>query len=74
MDFEGQVEVISSIDENKNNIPNDLRWGVYIVIKAQNEYSKNCFKEYGMITDKSGIILLSGDLIITSVLMLNPCM
>ena len=44
----------SSIDENKNNIPNDLRWGVYIVIKAQNEYSKNCFKEYGMITDKSG--------------------
>jgi predicted homoserine dehydrogenase-like protein len=54
LDFEGQVEVISSIDENKNNIPNDLRWGVYIVIKAQNEYSKNCFKEYGMITDKSG--------------------
>lgn len=54
LDFEGQVEVISSIDENKNSIPNDLRWGVYIVIKAQNEYSKNCFKEYGMITDKSG--------------------
>ena len=24
------------------------------MIKAQNEYSKNCFKEYGMITDKSG--------------------
>ena len=54
LDFEGQVEVISSIDENKNTIANDLRWGVYIVIKAQNEYSKNCFKEYGMITDKSG--------------------
>ncbi|MFM7498478.1 MAG: SAF domain-containing protein, partial [Candidatus Fonsibacter sp.] len=54
LDYEGQVEVISSIDENKNNIANDLRWGVYVVIKAQNEYSKNCFKEYGMITDKSG--------------------
>jgi len=54
LDYEGQVEVISSIDENKNNIANDLRWGVYIVIKAQNEYSRNCFKEYGMITDKSG--------------------
>jgi len=54
IDHEGQVEVISSIDKNKIQIPNDLRWGVYIVIKAQNNYAKNCFKEYGMITDKSG--------------------
>ena len=54
IDHEGQVEVISSIDKNKIQIPNDLRWGVYIVIKAQNNYAKNCFIEYGMITDKSG--------------------
>ena len=54
IDFEGQVEVISSIDLNKKDIPNDLRWGVYIVIKAQNEYVKNCFKDYGMVTDSSG--------------------
>jgi homoserine dehydrogenase len=54
LDFDGQVEVISSIDENKKDIPNDLRWGVYIVIKAQNEYVKNCFKDYGMVTDGSG--------------------
>lgn len=53
-DFEGQVEVISSIDRKKKNIPNDLRWGVYIVIKAQNSYAKACFKEYGMVTDTSG--------------------
>lgn len=53
-DFEGQVEVISSIDRKKKNIPNDLRWGVYIVIKAQNLYAKACFKEYGMVTDTSG--------------------
>ena len=54
IDFEGQVEVISSIDLNKKDIPNDLRWGVYIVIKAQNEYVKNCFRDYGMVTDSSG--------------------
>ena len=54
IDFEGQVEVISSIDFDKKDIPNDLRWGVYIVIKAQNEYVKNCFKDYGMVTDASG--------------------
>lgn len=54
IEFDGQVEVISSIDLNKNDIPNDLRWGVYIVIKAKNEYVKNCFKDYGMVTDSSG--------------------
>ena len=48
------MEVITSIDLNKKDIPNDLRWGVYIVIKAQNEYVKNCFKDYGMVTDSSG--------------------
>ena len=54
IDHSGQVEVISSIDLDKNEIENDLRWGVYIVIKAQNEYVKNCFKDYGMVTDSSG--------------------
>ena len=54
IDYEGQVEVISSIDLNQKDIPNDLRWGVYIVIKAQNEYVKNCFSDYGMVTDSSG--------------------
>ena len=54
IDHIGQVEVISSIDLDKNEIENDLRWGVYIVIKAQNEYVKNCFKDYGMATDSSG--------------------
>jgi len=54
IDYEGQVEVISSIDSEKKDVTHDLRWGVYIVLKAQNEYVKNCFKDYGMVTDPSG--------------------
>ncbi len=54
IDCDGQVEVISSIDLEKKDIENDLRWGVYIVLKAKNEYVKNCFKDYGMVTDSSG--------------------
>ena len=27
---------------------------MYIVIKAKNQYVKNCFKDYGMVTDSSG--------------------
>ena len=54
IESEGQVEVISSIDLDKKDIQNDLRWGIYIVLKAKNEYVKNCFKDYGMVTDSSG--------------------
>jgi predicted homoserine dehydrogenase-like protein len=32
----------------------DLRWGVYAVLKAPNEYTRTCFKEYGLKTDASG--------------------
>ena len=64
IDSEGQVEVISSIDLEKKDIENDLRWGVYIVLKAKNEYVKNCFKDYGMVTDPQEIIPQSGDHII----------
>jgi predicted homoserine dehydrogenase-like protein len=35
-------------------VPDDLRWGVYVVFSAPNEYTKRCFKEYGVTTDKTG--------------------
>ena len=35
-------------------MPNDLRWGVYVVIEAPNDYSAACFRQYGMNTDASG--------------------
>jgi predicted homoserine dehydrogenase-like protein len=33
---------------------NDLRWGVYVVFEAPNDYTMQCFKEYGVVTDESG--------------------
>ena len=32
----------------------DLRWGVYVVVKAPNAYARNCFREYGLKTDATG--------------------
>ena len=32
----------------------DLRWGVYVVLKAPTEYARACFKEYGLRADTSG--------------------
>ncbi len=50
----GQVEVVSSVERDGRPVPNDLRWGVYVVIEAPNDYAAACFREYGMNTDASG--------------------
>ena len=50
----GQVEVVSSIERDGRPVPNDLRWGVYVVIEAPNDYCAACFRQYGMNTDASG--------------------
>ena len=49
-----QVEVISSLNRNGSPVSRDLRWGVYVVVEAPNEYTASCFSEYGLITDESG--------------------
>ncbi|HEY2616487.1 MAG TPA: Gfo/Idh/MocA family oxidoreductase [Acetobacteraceae bacterium] len=50
----GQVEVISSLHRNGGDVASDLRWGVYVVFEAPNDYTARCFKEYGVATDASG--------------------
>ena len=35
-------------------VQNDLRWGVFVVFEAPNEYAQRCFQEYGVVTDSSG--------------------
>jgi len=49
----GQVEVISSKDRDGTDVENNLRWGVYVVIEAPNDYSAACFEEYGL-ADEGG--------------------
>ncbi len=50
----GQVEVVSSLERDGRPVYKDLRWGVYVVIEAPNDYAAACFKQYGMNTDASG--------------------
>ncbi len=50
----GQVEVVSSLYRDGSEIPNNLRWGVYAVFEAPNDYAVACFKQYGLKTDPSG--------------------
>ena len=50
----GQVEVVSSIERDGRAVAGDLRWGVYVVFEAPNDYAAACFQQYGMNTDPSG--------------------
>lgn len=50
----GQVEVVSSLERDGRPVYRDLRWGVYVVIEAPNDYAAGCFRQYGMNTDDSG--------------------
>jgi predicted homoserine dehydrogenase-like protein len=50
----GIVEVVSSIERDGRPVFRDLRWGVYVVLEAPNDYAADCFKQYGLKTDASG--------------------
>ncbi len=49
----GVVEVISCVRRDGAEIPNSLRWGVYIVFTSDSRFLQGCMNEYGMAMDPS---------------------
>jgi len=54
LERDGMVEVVSSLERDGSPVARDLRWGVYVVLKAANDYAAACFKQYGLPTDTTG--------------------
>jgi len=54
LEREGMVEVVSSLERDGRPVFRDLRWGVYVVLKAPNDYAAACFRQYGLKTDATG--------------------
>jgi len=54
LDEAGQVEVVSSLERDGRPVYRDLRWGIFVSLTTENEYSARCFREYGVVTDDSG--------------------
>jgi predicted homoserine dehydrogenase-like protein len=54
LERDGTVEVVSSLKRNGEPVPRDLRWGVYVVLKANSEYGASCLRQYGLPTDATG--------------------
>ena len=54
LETRGTVEVVSSLERDGTEVPQDLRWGVYVTFEAPSDYVARCFREYGVVTDRSG--------------------
>ena len=50
----GIVEIASSQSRNGLEIEDHLRFGVFVTFRAPNQYSRACFRQYGLLTDDSG--------------------
>ena len=50
----GMVEVVACDERDGRPVFRDLRWGVYVVVEATNDYAMTCFRQYGLKTDASG--------------------
>ncbi|PQO22972.1 flagellar biosynthesis protein FlgA [Rhodobacteraceae bacterium WD3A24] len=54
LDRDGTVEVVASLERDGRPVFRDLRWGVYVVLKARTDYAADCFGQYGLPTDATG--------------------
>ena len=50
----GLVDIAASQEPDGREVLNNIRYGVFVTFKAPNEYTKACFKQYGLLVDPSG--------------------
>ena len=48
------VDIAASQEPDGREVFNNIRYGVFVTFKANNEYTRDCFKQYGLLVDKSG--------------------
>jgi len=54
LEHSGMVEVVASVQRDGGPVERDLRWGVYVVFRGDTDYVRDCFRQYGLVTDPSG--------------------
>ncbi|WP_091846901.1 NAD(P)H-dependent oxidoreductase [Palleronia pelagia] len=50
----GIVEIAASREPDGRVVLNNIQYGMFVTFKAPNEYTRQCFNQYGLLTDKSG--------------------
>jgi len=50
----GMVEIAASREPDGRVVLNNIQYGMFVTFKAPSEYTRQCFNQYGLLTDKSG--------------------
>lgn len=50
----GLLDIAASQEPDGREVHNNVRYGVFVTFKANNEYTRACFHQYGLLTDPSG--------------------
>ncbi|TPG61391.1 flagellar biosynthesis protein FlgA [Roseomonas nepalensis] len=50
----GLVEIAASHEPDGRVVHNNIQYGVFVTFRANNEYTRACFQQYGLLVDKSG--------------------
>ena len=50
----GLLDIAASREPDGREVYNNICYGMFVTFKAPNEYSRDCFRQYGLLTDSSG--------------------
>ncbi|WP_425100698.1 NAD(P)H-dependent oxidoreductase [Tropicibacter sp. S64] len=50
----GLVDIAASVEPDGRKVFNHIQYGMFVTFKAPDEYTRGCFEQYGLLTDKSG--------------------
>ena len=50
----GVVDIAASREPDGREVFNNICYGMFVTFRAPNEYSRDCFRQYGLLTDTSG--------------------
>ena len=48
------VDIAASQEPDGREVVNNIRYGMFVTFRAPDEYTRQCFEQYGLLTDKSG--------------------
>ncbi len=48
------IDIAASQEPDGREVVNNIRYGMFVTFRAPDEYTKQCFEQYGLLTDKSG--------------------
>ncbi|MEO3413095.1 Gfo/Idh/MocA family oxidoreductase [Roseovarius sp. CAU 1744] len=50
----GLVDIAASREKDGRVVLNNIQWGMFVTFRAPNAYSRDCIRQYGLLTDTSG--------------------